>query len=50
MSNSTRLIYDIMFHAERKNKNGLLLLIDLKKLLTPFLGTFIQYSSQIWPE
>ena len=31
MSNSTRLIYDIRFHAERENKNGLLSLIDFEK-------------------
>ena len=31
ISDSTRLIYDIMFHAERENKDGLLLLIDFEK-------------------
>ena len=36
MSDSTRLIYDIMFHAERENKDGLLLIIDFDSMGTHF--------------
>ena len=31
MSDSTRLIYDVVFHAQRKNKNGPPLLVDFQK-------------------
>ena len=34
MSDSTRLIYDIMFHAERENKVGLLLLINFENSIS----------------
>ena len=46
MSDSTKLIYDVMFHAQRENKNRLLLLIDFEKAFDsiswPFLYNILE--------
>ena len=44
MSDSSRLIYDIMFHAERENKNWLLLLIDSLEATLNMLEIFGNFS------
>ena len=41
IADSTRLIYDIMHHAEEKNINGILLLIDFEKAFDSLSWTFI---------
>ena len=41
MSDSTRLIYDIMFHAERENIDGFLLLIDFEKAFYSISWNFL---------
>ena len=41
---STRLIYDLMYTTQQKNKNGLLVLIDLEKAFDSISWDFL-YSS-----
>ena len=41
MSDSTRLLYDIMFHAERENKIGLLFLIYFEKAFHSISWNFL---------
>ena len=41
MTDSTRLIYDVVFHAQRENKNGLQLLIDFEKAFDSIFWTFL---------